>query len=79
MTTNLELEEISVNDNIKTTFIRKLNDNQAKIDNAYGYLKEHLLESTGEHDLASAIEDYKHDFANIIQPLQQEIETLMVL
>lgn len=73
MTTNLKLEEIELTDNIKTTFINKLNSNQTKIDNAYGYLKEHLLESTGEHDLASAIEDYKHDFQNIIQPLQQTI------
>lgn len=73
MTTNLQLEEIELNDNIKTTFIRKLNDNQAKIDSAYGYLKDNLIQATGEHDLASAVEDYKNDFANIIQPLQEEI------
>ena len=76
MTTNLQLEEIELNDNIKTTFIRKLNDNQAKIDSAYGYLKDNLIQATGEHDLASAVEDYKNDFANIVGAYQERVQEL---
>lgn len=74
-TQNLDLEEISVNDNIKTTFIQKLNNNQAKIDNAYGYLKEHLLENTGKDNLNDAIE-YVSGMHEDIVDLQNEINEL---
>lgn len=65
-TTNLNLEELSINDNLKTTFINKLNNNQTKIDNAYGQLKQSLLDSTGETTLVGAIEEYNNEFQNIV-------------
>ena len=54
-TENLKLEEIALSDNIKTSMLEKMNNNFEKIDEAYNYLVEHLLEKTGKTTLSEAI------------------------
>lgn len=64
-TTNLDLEEILLSDNIKTTFLSKLNNNNQKIDNAYGILKDNLLNNTGKETLSEAIEEVNNSYVTI--------------
>lgn len=74
-TPNLDLEEISLDDNVKTTFINKLNSNQEKIDTNYGYLVDNLLENTRKDTLVEAIEEV-NNLAGTISNLEEEVDSL---
>lgn len=74
-TTNLNLEELTVNDNLKTTFVNKLNSNQNKIDTVYGTLRDNLLDNTGKDNLTEAIE-YVVGMAGQVQELTEDITEL---
>lgn len=69
-TPNLNLEEISLDDNIKTDFINKLNNNSYKLDTAYGNLVDNLLENTGKDTLVEAIEEV-NNLADRIDELEE--------
>lgn len=68
-TTNLNLEEIILDDRLKKEFIEKFNLNMQKIDEKYGELQESLLKQTGKSTLAEAI-DYVQDLANMVSSLK---------
>ena len=74
-TPNLDLEEISLDDNVKTTFINKLNNNQNKIDTKYGYLVDNLLENTKKDTLVEAIEEV-NNLVVTISNLEEEVDSL---
>lgn len=71
-TPNLDLEMIEVTDNIKTTFLNKLNSNNTKIDNAYKVLVDNLLENTNKDNLTDAIEEVNNSYIRIAE-LEQEL------
>ena len=67
-TTNLELEEINLNDTINGTMLKKINSNMKKIDEKYGELKNSLLKQTGKETIEEAI-GYVQNLASIIEHL----------
>lgn len=54
-TRNLDLEEITLNDTIHDTMLKKINNNIQKIDVKYGELKNTLLKQTGKETIEEAI------------------------
>ena len=54
-TPNLNLQEIKLNDKLKTDFIEKINNNMQVIDEKYGELKNTVLEKTKQPTLESAV------------------------
>lgn len=71
-TPNLDLEMLEVTDNIKTTFLNKLNSNNEKIDSAYKVLVDNLLENTNKDNLIDAIEEVNNSYIRIAE-LEQEL------
>lgn len=71
-TPNLDLEMIEVTDNIKTTFLNKLNSNNEKIDSAYKVLVDNLLENTNKDNLTDAVEEVNNSYTRIAE-LEQEL------
>lgn len=68
-TTNVNLEEIDLDDTLNGTMLQKINSNMQKIDDKYGELKNALLEQTGKETLAEAI-SYVQTLANQISFLK---------
>lgn len=54
MTSNLNLSTINMNDNMKDAML-EMNDNMIKIDLAYGYIADNILEKTGATTITEAV------------------------
>lgn len=65
--TNLNLEEIILDDTLNGTMLEKLNENMKKLDDKYGELKNALLEQTGKSTLAEAVEYVQSLYNQIIE------------
>lgn len=67
-TPNLDLELIESTDNVKTTFLDKINNNYVKIDTNYNEIKEQIIEAVGATNLEDAITEI-NNYENTIATL----------
>lgn len=70
-TPNLDLELIESTDNIKTTFLEKINNNYTKIDTNYNEIKEKVIEAVGSETLEEAYTEIAN-YRSVIDNLKSQ-------
>ncbi len=75
-TTNLNLEEIMLDDGLRDALLVKINNNMQILDEKYGELKKGILEKTGLNTLSDAIK-YYDEFAKALPIPISKVENML--